>query len=287
MSIKQKFNKIDGVSKKENTHGVSETFIPKSKLDTHLEELDRSGYTILKNIFSKNNCEIAKIKIDEIYLKQIKECGNEEFLFSINDQNVARALFVYDNFFIKFIKHKRILNFLNKCFGSKYILNLQNSPINRAHETHYGSTWHRDLSYQHFVPSRPIAITMLICLDKFTKDNGGTHILPFSHKFEEFSSQNYYEKNEEKLSADIGDVLIFDSLLFHRAGPNLTEKERKLLVQMYTLPFVKQQISFPKMLNGKYKKNKELSYLLGYDSEVQDSVLNWRKRRKKRYFINK
>ena len=281
--MKQKYSSADGVSKKKNTHGVSETFTPKTKLDSHFEELNRSGYTILENVFSKKSCDIAKIKIDKIYKKQIEECGNENFLYSINDQDVVRALFVYDDFFIKFINNKNIINFLNLCFGCKFILNLQNSPINRAHQSHYGSTWHRDLSYQHFVPSRPIAITILICLDPFTIENGGTHILPFSHKFEEFASNNYSKKNEKILCANIGDILIFDSLLYHRAGPNKSNKERKLLVQMYTLPFVKQQINYPKMLNGKYSKKKDLSYLLGYDSEIEDSVLSWRKRRKKRY----
>ena len=38
---------------KKNTHGVSETYSPKTKLESHLEELNRSGYTILENIFSK------------------------------------------------------------------------------------------------------------------------------------------------------------------------------------------------------------------------------------------
>ena len=41
--------------------------------------------------------------IDKIYKNQVKECGGEDYLISINDQNVARALFVYDDFFIKFL----------------------------------------------------------------------------------------------------------------------------------------------------------------------------------------
>jgi ectoine hydroxylase-related dioxygenase (phytanoyl-CoA dioxygenase family) len=71
-------------------------------------------------------------------------------------------------------------------------------------------------------------------------------------------------------------------MLFHKAGINKSKKERKLLVHMFTLPFVKQQINLPKMLNNKYKDDNDLSYLLGYDSESEDSVVNWRKRRKRR-----
>ena len=273
----------DGVSRKNNTHGVSEVSKALSDVDVVNEEVTRVGYSVIKNVFSKKDCVLAKKKIDRVYDKQIKECGNEKFLFSINDQDVARALFLYDDFFLKFIKNTTIQKSLRKFFGEKYILNLQNAPINRPHNSHYGSTWHRDLSYQHFVPSRPISITTLICLDKFTKKNGGTCILPFSHKFEKFTSDKFVEKNERFISAEVGDVIFFDSLLFHRAGANRTGKDRKLIVQLFTLPFIKQQIDYSKMLNGRYSKDKNLSYLLGYDSRVEDSVLNWRKRRKARF----
>ena len=93
-------NFIDGVSKDKKTHGVSETFEPKSKIDENIEEIQRDGYTILKNIFSENDCNTAKDKIDEIYKKQIDECGGEDYLVSINDQDVVRALFVYDDYFL-------------------------------------------------------------------------------------------------------------------------------------------------------------------------------------------
>ena len=75
----------------------------------------------------------------------------------------------YDKFFLKFIFNKKILDVLNKAFGENFILNLQNCPINRANDKHFGAVWHRDLSYQHFVPSRPIAISALVCVDEFTR----------------------------------------------------------------------------------------------------------------------
>ena len=40
----------DGVSKKNNTHGVSESFNAKTNTDYYLEDLDRDGFTILKNM---------------------------------------------------------------------------------------------------------------------------------------------------------------------------------------------------------------------------------------------
>ena len=107
--------------------------------------------------------------------------------------------------------------------------------------------------------------------------------MPGSHRFEMFPSKNYQEKNELQIEANIGDVFIFNSLLFHKAGANDTGIDRKLIVHMYTLPFVKQQVSFPKMLKGKHIDNEQLSYLIGYDSETEESVITWRERRKRRY----
>ena len=276
-------NSADGVSKKHNTHGVSEANKAINIYDSINEDITRTGYSVIKNIFKKKDCLTAKTKIDEIYKEQIKECGNEKFLYSINDQNVARSLFLYDKFFLKFIDNTKLNYILKNVLGKKYILNLQNAPINKGHQSHYGSTWHRDLSYQHFVPSRPISLTTIVCLDDFNPKNGGTSILPFSHKFEKFTSKKYIIKNEIIINAKVGDLLIFDSLLFHRAGANNTSKDRKLIVQVFTLPFIKQQIDYTRALNGKYCKEKNLSYILGYDSEIVDSVFNWRKRRKSRF----
>ena len=273
----------DGVSKKNNTHGVSESDKAYSIYDNIGEDVMRTGFSVVKNVFSKKDCMLAKKKIDEIYKRQIKECGDADFLFSINDENVARSLFLYDNFFLRFIKNTKLNNILKKILGKKYILNLQNAPINKGHQSHYGSTWHRDLSYQHFVPSRTISLTAIVCLDEFNPKNGGTSILPFSHKFEKFTSKKYINKNEIIVNSKVGDLLIFDSLLFHRAGANNTSRDRKLIVQVFTLPFIKQQIDYTKALNGRYSKEKSLAYVLGYDSEIVDSVLQWRKRRKSRY----
>lgn len=279
MSLKN----VTGVSKKDNTQGVSEIEKVHSAAQEHFENITRSGLSIIKNVFRADDCQLAKQKIDQIYKKQIDECGNENHLKLIDEKDIVRALVVYDDFFLQFLNNKKISDVLNIAFGDKYILNLQNCPINRSQDKHFGSAWHRDLSYQHFIPSRPIAISVLVCLDKFTKENGGTRIIPFSHKFEKFPSKNHIADNEKKIEADTGDVLIFDSLMFHRAGENNTNEDRKLIVQVFTLPFIKQQISLPKALNGKFSDDKNLSYILGYDTEVEGSVLSWRQRRKKRY----
>ena len=51
---------------------------------------------------------------------------------------------------------------------------------------------------------------------------------------------------------------------------------------MYTLPFIKQQISLPRMLKGKYRDDQFLNKFLGYESETDESVTEFRRRRLER-----
>ena len=55
---------------------------------------------------------------------------------------------------------------------------------------------------------------------------------------------------------------------------------------MFTLPFVKPQLNYSKMLKKKSFQDKKLFDLIGSDLNIEESVYNWRMRRKKRY-INK
>ena len=214
--------------------------------DNKLSQLKKLGFLIYRNIFTINDCDIAKSKIDMIYKKQIKEFGGEKNLKSIDDNNVVRALFCYDNYFNKFFMNSKIKSMLKECFGGRYILNLQNAPINRAYSAHFGSAWHRDLPFQTFTSSKPIAMNVLVCLDDFTKENGATFVVPKSHKVEYLP--NKINQKTKQLIAKKGDVIFLDAMLYHRAGENLTSKDRNLIVNMFTLPFVKPQLNYSKML---------------------------------------
>ena len=68
-------------------------------------------------------------------------------------------------------------------------------------------------------------------------------------------------------------------MVFHRAGFNKSEKIRRSISHMYTLPFIRQQISLPRVLKGKYSDDPFLRKLLGYDCDTADSLYSWRKER--------
>ena len=101
-------------------------------------------------------------------------------------------------------------------------------------------------------------------------------MLPASHKIEAFPSHEFAEKNQQCISAKAGSVLVFDAMLFHRAGNNRSQSKRRALNHLYTLPFLKQQISIPEALQGRFRDDAFLSKFLGYASEPGKNVMQWR-----------
>ncbi|MBL4625324.1 MAG: phytanoyl-CoA dioxygenase family protein [Flavobacteriales bacterium] len=261
------------------SYGVTEITTSADTISLHAEEIKVKGFTIIPDILSFDEVELAKTKVHSVYETQLNEL-NKEVFDSIGDYDIARALLVYDEFFLKkIVCNPTLISLLTATLGKQFIIKEQNAIINRAHSPNYQLKWHRDLLYQHFIISRPLAISALFCLEDFTEINGGTFVLPGSHKTEKFPSEFYIKANEQCVNAPKGSAIVFDSMLYHRAGRNVSDNNRIGINNMFVQPFMKQAISFPKMLNGKYNDDRFLNKLLGYSTETDESVVDWRNER--------
>ncbi len=266
------------------TFGVKEFNRPASELERHVEEVRLAGYTILTNVLTPEEVEEAREKIDRIYQLQLEEIGGEQELEAINDSYTARCLLAYDDFFLDIARHQRVLEIVERFLGDYFILMLQNGVINvpLTGDEQNAGYWHRDLNYQHFVSTRPVSMSALFCVDEFSGETGGTRVLPASHKTESFPSEEFVLRHETGVEAKAGSAIVFDSMLYHRGGRNQSSRKRRAINHMYTIPFLKQQISLPKILRGKFSDDPFLSKFLGYDSEPDASVVDFRARRLRR-----
>ncbi|MEA2274443.1 MAG: hypothetical protein QOI98_3151 [Solirubrobacteraceae bacterium] len=258
------------------SYGVRESSTATSEADKSVEEIRITGFTVVPGVLSESELQIIRSKLDEIYEIQVKEIGGEGRLNEMNDVNVVRLLLAYDDYFLNVATNPAVLAMVERLLGDYYILMQQNGILNLPCLENYQISWHRDLSYQHFVSTRPLAISALFCIDDFSEESGGTYVLPASHKIEVFPSQEFLEKNQRGIIAKAGSVLVFDSMLFHRGGYNRSTFTRRALNHVYTLPFLKQQISIPEALQGKFRDGGFLSKFLGYESEPGKNVSQWR-----------
>ena len=258
------------------THGIKESNQINDKYSLIEEEIKIKGFSVVDSGFKEEYLELLREKIDIIYKKQEEEIGGGKNLGLINDANVARQLLAYDNEFLKLLDHDIVLEISKRFLGDFFVLMSQNALINRSDNNHYQTTWHRDLNYQHFVSSRMLALSVLYCIDDFSEKTGGTYVLPSTHLVEKFPSDQYVLRNEQVVSAKAGSIILFDAMLFHRAGDNYSGKTRRAVNHIITVPMIIQQISFPKMLGDDFQCRDEIKRILGYYSQIPDNVCSWR-----------
>ncbi len=249
-------------------------------LSRALEDIEVLGYTVLPGLLDEAELETARERVDALYVRQEKAYGAER-LAAIGDSWTARAPLLYDDYFLRFATHPSVLQLVTALLGEYFILNLQNAILNNS-QGQPQTAWHRDLPYQEWVPSRPVAINVLYALDDFTAASGGTLLLPFSHRLENLPSWDFFERHQLVAEAPAGSALVFNSWLVHRAGDNVSGRPRRAMNHLYTSPIIKQQYDFPKALKGKWSDDPRLARLLGYDSRVADDDVAWRDRRSAR-----
>lgn len=265
------------------THGVSERRKIESFFDEKMEEIERNGWAVVENAIPKEEFDECRRRIDSAYSAQVAEFGGEERLAKAKDQNVVRTILAYDDFFLRYVNNKVVMEYVRAMLGKNVALSSQAGIINRPAETTVIShVWHRDLQYQHFVCSKALAAQALFCVDEFTPETGGTLVLPGSHKFAEFPSDEYILKHQIQLSAPAGSVIIFDSMLYHRTGQNVGKNVRRGMNNVYVVPIIQQQISYPAMLKGRFSEDAELRQLLGYEWGPPNSLVEWREERLRR-----
>lgn len=268
-------------SKPLQSFGVSEQAAVSNELERCLEELSILGFAVLENVLSVPELKTARERIDAVYARQAEEFTAEE-MSGINEAFMARLPLSYDEYFATLLKREVVLDVMRAILGKYFILHLQNAIINMPKQAHHQNSWHRDIPYHDFTISRPLAIGALYCIDDFTEETGGTIVLPFSHQIERMPSDTFIQNHAFQVTAKAGSVLLFDSMLFHRAGYNSSERIRRGVNHMFTSAILKQQINIPEALEGRFGDDPSLRTLLGYDVVPAKSVREWRAGRLKR-----
>ena len=223
------------------SYGVIEKTISSSKFSSNKEEFERKGYTLIEGGF--NDKDLVKIKnkvskCKELYNKIYKT----SYLKSLEENNTIRAPFLLDSIFLNICFNRKLLEFISEIMGNNFILNQQNVIINPSRKKYNQGYWHRDLPYQHFTSSRPLAINAIFCLDDFSTINGCTKVLPGSHLFESFPSDNSILSSQKYIESPRGNFIVLDSMLYHSGSSNSSESDRVGINNLFSIPFIKRQI---------------------------------------------
>ena len=177
--------------------------------------------------------------------------------------------------FLDFLDRRFCGDLLGAFFGGPYILNTFGGVLNKPDDLSYVGRVHRDL--RSFSGDVPLMAQLLVMLDDFTEENGATYLLPGSHRMAQPPRDEDFYRDAVRAVAQAGSIVVFNSNLWHAAGPNRSRGPRRGLTLAFTRPFMKQQMDYPRALG--YERaaslSPELRQVLGYNARVPTSLDEW------------
>jgi ectoine hydroxylase-related dioxygenase (phytanoyl-CoA dioxygenase family) len=262
-------------------YGVKEQNLSGGPIEQAIESLRIVGFAVVDGCYTTEKQQTIASAFDRVQLEQSSAHGGRSALEELDEHNTIRAPLSHDTMFLELAQNPIVLAIVAGALGGShksgaFLLKQQNGVINPAKGGRYNQgSFHRDLPYQHFVSSRPLAVNALFCIDPFTSENGATLVIPGSHKEERFPSDAVVRQLARSVAAPAGHFIVLDCMVYHSGGANRTSVPRRAVNHVYTLPFMRQQIDIPGLLGYDRQLADDTKKLLGYGNESVRSVAQY------------
>ena len=219
-------------------------------VETIVKGLQESGLVILQNLFSKEEARFYIERLDNQLEDRIQKsdyCGN-------NNNQVLDNYFQEDPELLSLIYQEITDKVMRRMIDDDYVLISPSARNRRLMQKEFGSKtsgigWHTDARFIGGQGIRPsLSYMSIICLDDFGKKNGATHYIPNSHLRYKRPEDRDAELPFEYMQAKQGDMVIFDTALWHRVG-EASEDSRWGVFNTYGPWFMKPYHRFSEMFS--------------------------------------
>lgn len=251
-----------------------------------MSHLETNGFDLLQSQVSTEL--IAKIneRLDVSYAtaRSIQIANGIE---AVTDGTIHHLLAYEDPIYLELLSQiveSPLYDYIKQFFNGNFILNSYGGLKNLPSKPSYVVKVHRDIRF--FSGSFPLMLNMLIMLDDFTLENGATYLLAKSHLQPEKPTDEHFYEHAQRATGKCGDVLFFNSNLWHAAGLNTSTQERRAITITFTKPFMKQQLDYPHAVGTEklLKLSTNLQQVIGYFSRTPGNLNDWYQIPEKRFY---
>ena len=224
-----------------------------------LAQFHKDGFIVLKNFLDKESCnailDVAKVHLEKKIEPIETEVGYDErskayrtevtdYTSMSKDENVVvrrlRQVYSRDTLFKRWMENKKIRPVLEQILNDQVVITTghHNSIMTKIPHVSAATGWHQDRRYWRYTDDNLVSVWL--ALDDEYSDNGVLEFIPGSHRIsfsaDQFDEKEYFREEHSENAALIskktshnlekGDVVIFHSLLLHRANKNSTDEAK-------------------------------------------------------------
>ncbi len=177
--------------------------------------------------------------------------------------------------FLELLGRAYIHEYLKTLFGGQYILNAFGGNLNRSGQRTYASNVHRDV--RTYTRELRLLVNTIVMLDDFTLTNGATHLLAGSHLDKSKPSDEVFFKTADRAVGRRGSIVVWDSNVWHAAGVNHSGHPRRSLSILYSQPFMKQQLDYPRAIGYDQRETltEQCQQIVGFRARVPATLDEW------------
>ena len=243
-------------------------------VQARLEELDGQGYTLIREFLSA------------AVLRRVRE-GLAPYLDTHTGRNAFEGLRterVYTlvgrgRMFEEIAEDERVLAILDGLLRPGYLLTASQAIC--IHPGEAAQPIHHDDSFYPVPRPRPsYSYSTIVAVDDFTAENGGTEVIPGSHRWSDAQIQGHDDgrRQDRAMPASLesrlvqmvvpaGTCILFHGTLMHRGGANRSAAPRLAFSNQYCEPWARTQENFflgvPRERAA--RMSPRLQVLLGYE----------------------
>lgn len=233
-----------------------------------LKQITSTGWCVFENFVPFKLINRMLIDLESAY----KNCREIQIKNGLgNTENTCHHLIGQGASFLNYLMLFEDLNeYAEMYFGGKYILNSFGGNL-LSKGASYASHVHRDI--RSFSNSIPLMLNTIVMLDDFTCDNGATWLMHRGHEWSDKPTDEEFDRQAFQITGKAGDVVMFNSNLWHKAGDNKTDKPRRSLTPMFSRPFIKQQFDYTQFCDE--TSSPWIKQVLGWNARTPKTLQEW------------
>lgn len=215
----------------------------------NLEAWERDGFFVLESVVPQEHLEMLRSLVGELIEAAdaqmdaqgvqrlgLNSKGSRYFMYGYANQQSRAGEFIFSDV---------MADITRATLGDSVYL-FHEQFVVKAAEKGESFSWHQDSGYVGFPEHKPY-LSCWVALDDVSEENGTVYMLPYDRAgTREYVQHGRNDENNDMIGylgddpgvpviCPAGSIAVFSSTVFHRSGPNKTDKMRRIYLPQYAV----------------------------------------------------